>query len=40
MRLLIGFLLMLTALVYFQSDRHDCSIRVMSVDNWILCITR
>ena len=39
MRLLVGCLLMLIALVYFQSERHDCSVR-MSVDNWFLCITR
>jgi hypothetical protein len=39
MRLLVGCLLMLIALVYFQSERHACSIR-MSVDNWFLCITR
>jgi len=38
MRFLVGCLLMLIALVYFQSERHDCSVR-MSVDNWILCIT-
>ena len=40
MRLLIGLLLMLIALAYFQSERHDCSIRGMSFDNWILCIDR
>jgi hypothetical protein len=39
MRLLVGCLLMLIALVYFQSVRHDCSVR-MSVDNWFLCVTR
>ena len=39
MRLLVGCLLMLIALVCFQSDRHDCSFG-MSVDNWFLCITR
>ena len=39
MRLLVGCLLMLIALVYFQSKRHDCSVR-MSVDNWFLCVTR
>ena len=39
MRLLVGCLLMLIALVYFQSERHDCSVS-MSVDNWFLCITR
>jgi hypothetical protein len=38
MRLLVGCLLILVALVYFQSERHDCS--SMSVDNWFLCITR
>ena len=36
---LLGCLLMLIALVYFQSERHDCSVS-MSVDNWFLCITR
>ena len=39
MRLLVGCLLMLIALVYFQSERHDCSIG-MSVENWFLCVTR
>jgi hypothetical protein len=39
MRLLVGCLLMLIALVYFQSERHNCSVS-MSVDNWFLCITR
>ena len=39
MRLLVGCLLMLIALVYFQSEHHDCSVS-MSVDNWFLCITR
>ena len=39
MRPLVGCLLMLIALVYFQSERHDCSVR-MSVENWFLCITR
>ena len=39
MRLLVGCLLMLIVLVYFQSERHDCSVS-MSVDNWFLCITR
>ena len=39
MRLLVGCLLMLIALVYFQSERHDCSVS-MSVENWFLCITR
>ena len=39
MRLLVGCLLMLIALVYFQSERHDCSVS-MSVDNWFLCVTR
>ena len=39
MRLLVGCLLMIIALVCFQSERHDCSVR-MSVDNWFLCITR
>jgi len=38
MRLLVGCLLTLTALVFFQSERHDCSIRAMSVGNWIFCI--
>jgi hypothetical protein len=36
----IGFVLVLTALVYFQSERHDCSIRGRSFDNWIMCISR
>ena len=40
MRLLFGFLLMLIALVYFQSERHACSIEEMSFENWILCIDR
>jgi len=40
MRLLVGCLLTLFALVYFQSERHDCSVRAMSVDNWIVCIAR
>jgi hypothetical protein len=38
MRLLIGFLLVLTALAYFQSERHDCSIRWISAENWLLCV--
>ena len=38
MRLLVGCLLMLIALVYFQSERHDCSIG--EVENWFLCVTR
>jgi hypothetical protein len=40
MRLLVGCLLTLFAFFYFQSERHDCSVRAMSVDNWILCIAR
>jgi hypothetical protein len=40
MRLLIGFLLTLTVLVYVQSERHDCSFRGMSFENWVLCIAR
>jgi len=40
MRLLVGCQLMLSALVYFQSEHHDCSVRAMSVENWILCIAR
>jgi Flp pilus assembly pilin Flp len=36
---LVGCLLVFIALVYFQSERHDCSVG-MSVDNWFLCITR
>ena len=39
MRLLVGCLLMLVALVYFQSKRHHCSVS-MSVENWFLCVTR
>ena len=39
MRLLVGCLFMLIALVYFQSERHDCSVG-MSVENWFLCVTR
>ena len=39
MRLFVGCLLMLIALVYLQSERHGCSVS-MSVDNWFLCITR
>lgn len=40
MRLLAGCLLVLTTLIYLQSERHDCSLRGMSVDNYILCIAR
>jgi hypothetical protein len=38
MRPLIGFLLVLAALVYFQSERHDCTIKGMSVENWLSCV--
>ena len=40
MRLLIGFLLVFVALIYFQNDRNDCSFRGMSPENWLLCIAR
>ena len=40
MRLLIGFLLVLATLVCFQSELHDCSIRGMSAENWLLCVAR
>ena len=39
MRLLIGFLLLLAVLVYFQSEQHDC-VRGMSSEQWLECITR
>ena len=38
MRLLVGCLLVLIALAYAQSERHNCSVS-MSVDNWFLCIS-
>jgi hypothetical protein len=40
MRLLIGFLLVLAGLVYFQSQSNDCSLSGTSTENWLLCITK
>jgi len=40
MRLLLGFLILLSALVYFQNERSDCGLRGMSFENWLLCIAR
>ena len=40
MRLLIGFLLVLAGLVYFQSQSNNCSLSGTSTENWLLCITK
>jgi hypothetical protein len=40
MRLLLAFMLILFTLVFVQSERHDCSLRDMSIDNWVLCLDR
>ena len=40
MRLLIGFLLLLVILVYFQSEQNDCYLGGMSSEQWLDCIVR
>ena len=40
MRLLIGFLLLLAGLVYFQTEQNDCDVRGMSSEQLLMCITR
>jgi hypothetical protein len=40
MRLLIGFLCVLVAVVYFQSERHGCGQMPLASNYWISCITR
>ena len=40
MRLLIGFLVLLAVLIYFQSEQHDCEIRGMTSEQWLECLTR
>lgn len=40
MRLLIGFFLVLVALIYFQNERNGCSFHRMGSEDWLLCMAK